>query len=307
MTIVQIKCLWEVTSRGNFSEAAENLYLTQSSVSKNIMALERELGISLLDRTSRPYKLSPAGSRLMPYFREILLAYERMELTLHEIKSHGRTSKNNCFRLMGMPALTSFGITSLAYAFEKAHPEYKVLISEDDEDRVILALQMGNCDVAFCTNLRLNLPEYNSLKFLTDTITVYYSDQNIHAKTDSPTLRDFADQTWVFPPPQSVHYPVCLDLCQKAGFNPDIVLATSRPSTGMEYLNNHSTNCVYIELASILHRYTGDEGHFLTQLSNTANVEFYIVTRRNVALPQAAKAFLDYVARNSCFSRDTLK
>lgn len=299
MTLVQLKCLWEVTITGNFTEAAEKLYLTQSSVSKNIMALERELGVSLLDRTSRPYKLSQAGSKLMPYFRDMLLIYERASLALHEIKTLGQPEKSNCFRLMGMPALSSFGVTSLAYDFEKTHPGYKVLVSEDDEDRVIQALQMGECDVAFCMDLRLDLQNYNSIKMFSDSITVFYSDNNVMAKNEEPTLSSFADQTWIFPPPQSVHYPLCLDLCQKAGFIPDIVMATSRAATGIEYLLNHSTNCVYMELSGILKKYTGDRGHYLSTIKDAPDIGYYIVTKRNVKLPRAAVVFLDYMTKHT--------
>ena len=53
MDIQQIQYFLEVVRSGNFSVAAENLYTTQSSVSKNIKSLEKELNIQLFDRSKR--------------------------------------------------------------------------------------------------------------------------------------------------------------------------------------------------------------------------------------------------------------
>ena len=41
LNITQLKCFWEIVNTGNFSNASENLYISQSAVSKNILALER--------------------------------------------------------------------------------------------------------------------------------------------------------------------------------------------------------------------------------------------------------------------------
>lgn len=45
----QLRSFMEVVKTGNFSEAAENLYTTQSSVSKHIQALEKDIGVKLFD------------------------------------------------------------------------------------------------------------------------------------------------------------------------------------------------------------------------------------------------------------------
>ena len=47
----------------NFSEAASRLFISQSSLSKHIKALEQELGVALFERTTRSIRLSGAGER----------------------------------------------------------------------------------------------------------------------------------------------------------------------------------------------------------------------------------------------------
>ena len=51
MDFQQLECLIEVCKYNSFTRAANALFLSQSSISKNIASLEQELGISLLERT----------------------------------------------------------------------------------------------------------------------------------------------------------------------------------------------------------------------------------------------------------------
>jgi DNA-binding transcriptional LysR family regulator len=281
----------------NYTEAAERLYMTQSSISKNILALEKELGVSLFDRSSRPYVLSPAGSKLMVHFKEILLAFERTDLTLQEIKRCQQPLENNIFRIAGMPAMTRFGVTSSIHSFVHGNPCYNVSLQEMDEDCVLLALQMGDCDIAFCSNLRLNFQDYSYQKYSADTISIVFSKDNPIAQKDAAKLSDLSGQYWVFPPPQAPHYNVCLHACHSAGFKPNIRLTTDRPHTALEYVHGHSENCMYIEITGIVKNYMTDS--YAMRPAETPHIEFYFAWRRNVPLPKAAIDYLQYMTRTT--------
>ncbi len=60
----QIKCFHAVVRAGSFSEAAEQCYISQSAISQQVQALERELGVKLLKRENRHFSLTPAGGRI---------------------------------------------------------------------------------------------------------------------------------------------------------------------------------------------------------------------------------------------------
>ena len=61
MTIAQIKYFLSVLEHGSFSEAAEEMYISQSSFSKQIKNLETELGVALFLRSNAKVSLTPAG------------------------------------------------------------------------------------------------------------------------------------------------------------------------------------------------------------------------------------------------------
>ena len=74
-----MKVLREVVSSGSFSAAAEALHLSQSAVSQQIAALEREVGMPLLERTSGGPKLTAAGQTLMDHGDAVIARLDEAE------------------------------------------------------------------------------------------------------------------------------------------------------------------------------------------------------------------------------------
>ncbi len=78
MHLDAIKLFCDVAEQRSVSKAAESAGLTQSAVSQRIIALEKELGVRLIDRSKRPLKLTGAGSTYHHGCRQILDQYERL-------------------------------------------------------------------------------------------------------------------------------------------------------------------------------------------------------------------------------------
>jgi molybdate transport repressor ModE-like protein len=64
LDVRRLRVLSEIARRGSFSAAADALSLTQSAVSQHIAALEREVGMTLVERGMRPVELTEAGHAL---------------------------------------------------------------------------------------------------------------------------------------------------------------------------------------------------------------------------------------------------
>ncbi|MGB3698626.1 MAG: LysR family transcriptional regulator [Gordonia sp. (in: high G+C Gram-positive bacteria)] len=72
MEFRQLEYLAAVADTGGFSRAAQRCFVSQSAISHQIAALERELGIDLFDRSTRRVRLTDAGEALLPRARELL-------------------------------------------------------------------------------------------------------------------------------------------------------------------------------------------------------------------------------------------
>ncbi len=79
MSFATLRIFCDVAQQGNFSRGAELNGITQSAASQRIRALEEELGVELIDRSTRPCGLTPWGKVYYEGCREILDRYERLE------------------------------------------------------------------------------------------------------------------------------------------------------------------------------------------------------------------------------------
>lgn len=79
-----------VADLGSFSQAAEQLFLTQSAISKRIALLEEQLDARLFDRIGRKVSLTESGNTLLPQARQILRQLQDAKRSLHDL--HGQVS-----------------------------------------------------------------------------------------------------------------------------------------------------------------------------------------------------------------------
>ena len=87
MELEQLRIFSEVARSGGFSPAARRLYVSHSTVSRSIAALERELGVELFARNSHGAVLTPAGELLREEGERLLAAAEAVA---EKVKNTGR-------------------------------------------------------------------------------------------------------------------------------------------------------------------------------------------------------------------------
>ena len=85
----RLRVLREVAIRGSFSAAAATLAFTQSAVSQQVAALERETGTRLVERGVRPVRLTDAGRALLAHAEAVLARLDEAEQELGEIDAAG--------------------------------------------------------------------------------------------------------------------------------------------------------------------------------------------------------------------------
>jgi len=85
MELRQLRAFVEVADAGHFGHAAEHLHLTQPALTQRIQALERELGLQLLERNARGVRLAPSGTVLLPHARRLVQTEDR---ALGDLKAH---------------------------------------------------------------------------------------------------------------------------------------------------------------------------------------------------------------------------
>jgi DNA-binding transcriptional LysR family regulator len=136
--------LREVVARGSFSAAAETLHLSQSAVSQQVAALEKEVGQPLLERTSAGPKLTPAGETLVAHADAVLTRLGEAERELAEIAG----LEGGRLRLMSFPTASATLLTRAMSAFHARFPSVELHFSDGEPEDSLPALRRGDIDVA---------------------------------------------------------------------------------------------------------------------------------------------------------------
>ena len=79
MRIDQLSYIHTLSKYRSLSQAAEALYINQPTLSRALTALEKELGITLFDRSYQGIQLTTIGRKMLPHFENILLEIEQVQ------------------------------------------------------------------------------------------------------------------------------------------------------------------------------------------------------------------------------------
>lgn len=130
-----------VAEERSFSAAAMRLGLAQSAVSQKIKRLEDQLGLRLLDRTSRRVHLSVEGSAFMPHANELLKAHEDARRAAERIRSQ----RDSTLRLGGYSFLVEERLKLVEHFFS-LHPAARVDVHAGERNELCYRLSNGDLD-----------------------------------------------------------------------------------------------------------------------------------------------------------------
>lgn len=133
-----------IVETGSISRAAERLYVTQPSLSKYLRRLEKDMGISLFDRSSYPLKLTEAGEIYLKYVKEQIVRDKNLRRSFESLKDlyHGEVRV----------ALTQWRSASLISealaAFWSKYPSIRVVLLEGPHQYLASLLEHDRVDFA---------------------------------------------------------------------------------------------------------------------------------------------------------------
>ena len=147
MNLEQLGSFVEVARLGNFTRAAEQLHLTQPSLSRQIATLEADLGTELFHRARTGSRLTTAGESLLPLARRMLADADSARRELAELAGLQRGK----VRLGATPTLCISLVAEVLSVFHAAHPNVELHLSEQGSRQLLDELEAGELDLALIT------------------------------------------------------------------------------------------------------------------------------------------------------------
>jgi DNA-binding transcriptional LysR family regulator len=221
----RLRVLREVATRGSFSAAAEALAFTQSAVSQQVAALERETGTTLIDRGVRPVRLTEAGRALMVHAEAVLARLDEAQQELGEIARLRRGR----LRLASVPTANATLVPRAIAQFSRRHPDVDVTVVDDHQQGLLRRLARWELDLALVYDHEA-LPEpevrLERTPLLDDPFDLVVPDGHPLAHRSSVALEELADETWIGGTPGGAYARIVLHSCRTAGFEPRVAFGS---------------------------------------------------------------------------------
>jgi LysR family hydrogen peroxide-inducible transcriptional activator len=142
MELEQLRHFLSVARWGSFSRAADEIGLSQSTLSRSIQRLEEGVGRTLFDRQTRKVALNDAGKLLEVRAREILARVEDVQAELFDDGLHGNV------RVGAIPTIAPYFLPARLKHFQEQFPDAKVYLQEETTSQLIRKVHDGEVDVA---------------------------------------------------------------------------------------------------------------------------------------------------------------
>jgi DNA-binding transcriptional LysR family regulator len=130
-----------VAETGNISNAAKKIFLTQPALSRQIKALETEIGLCLLERRAHSIHLTPVGEGLLREARELL---QHADQVLERVRAAGRDVR---LRIGYAPSLASGILSAAVENFTQVHPGARVELFDLSTSEMLAGLEGNKLDV----------------------------------------------------------------------------------------------------------------------------------------------------------------
>jgi DNA-binding transcriptional LysR family regulator len=226
LDVRRLRVLSEVAARGSFSAAAEALTLTQSAVSQHVAALEREVGLRLVERGTRPVELTEAGHALTRHATGIFARLDGAEQELGEIA--GR--REGRLRFGSFPTALATFVPPAFAQFRRTHAEVTLTVVDDHLQRLIPRLEAGELDLALIydheTLPEIAARELERIPLLEDVFRAVLPAGHRLARRRRLALSDLAGQPWIGGAPTSAWFRIVGHACRLAGFTPRVGFAS---------------------------------------------------------------------------------
>lgn len=144
MDLQQLRYVVEVAENASFTRAAEKCFVTQSALSHQIAALERELGERLFVRSSRIVRATEVGEAFLGHARSALAAADRAK----EAVMTATGAVAGPLRLGVIPTVTAVRVPRVLAAFRDAYPAVRVEMEMGNSDTLMRAISEDRLDVA---------------------------------------------------------------------------------------------------------------------------------------------------------------
>jgi len=213
-----------LAATGNYLEAADKLFLTQSSLTRHIQKLEADLGVTLFDRSTRRVQLTRYGKLFLPYAEQIaVLQKDYTTAFCNELNL-----ERSILRIGAIPVMAQYHITDIFARFQQENQNIVLDIMEADSLQLIQMLNNRELDFAVLRESDDCSSAFTKIPITQDTLAALMPLSHPLAQENRIELKQLYRDSFILLGRDTFMYSLCVQECRAVGFEPHILFNSSR-------------------------------------------------------------------------------
>ncbi|WP_099469370.1 LysR family transcriptional regulator [Konateibacter massiliensis] len=234
MNIDRLKYFLDLSKTLNYTETAEQFFTTQGNISKQIIALEKELDTLLFSREHRKIALTPAGKALLPYAEKILSDYEEFQAALIPFQN----PNHSILKIGTIPVMRNYKVAGLISKFHQNYPDILLDVTEVESIYLLKELDLGTYDIAFVRIFDLNSNHYEKITAGYDEFAAVLPITHPLSDREKISLTELKEESFYQLDQSTQLINQFYFLCNKAGFKPKLNYTGTHIDNILDFVSN---------------------------------------------------------------------
>src|SRR5215217_2470274 len=224
MEMRQLRYLVALADERHFTRAAARLHIAQPALSQQVKRLEDEVGVALVDRTTRHVALTPAGELLVSRARRALSEVDAASAELSDLAGV-RTGR---VVIGAMRSTGRFDLSALFAAYYARHPGIELVVREEPSEVMLQRLHADALDVAFLSVNRLDAgPDIQLHPLLDEPLVALLAPDHPLARRRRLDMAELRDERFVVFGEGGSLRRIVVQGAREAGFEPTLAFEST--------------------------------------------------------------------------------
>jgi DNA-binding transcriptional LysR family regulator len=227
-----LRSFFAIIEHGSLNKAAERMRVSQSTLTRQMHALENDIGGRLFERGTTGVALTASGHALADGIRPVLADFDSVFAGVRTL-AHGKSKQ---LRVGYLASAAADYLHPALTALRRAHPEVKVKLHDLSPGEQIRALRKGELDVALIGNVGTFLSrEFFVRRIAWLPLMVVLPETHPLATKASLQIADLKRESFIGAPERDMpgHNRWIIQLCKRAGFRPRFLLDAESLTEGL--------------------------------------------------------------------------
>lgn len=278
MTLAMLECFIAATETLNFTIAAQNIHITQPAFSRNIAALEEELGFPLFLRSKQNgLRITPAGLEL---YNGVKMLGMEFQLILDRAEQINRGERGNLvIGVLNGVCIDSESMSAIQ-KFQKRYPLVEITVICYSFEKMMKSVENGESDICFALEATLCNREELLYEKVFEVENYLAIPSRLNCSTEKEySLIDFKDEYFLLSEDAPEFNELLIQICRKSGFEPKTLMAPDFETkmlwvelgkgVAVNSKEHYIKNSIYVDFVKV--REIGNEGYAMAWKKSNYN------------------------------------